>query len=408
MRPKGDINPDDTRTRFRQLHRFALFDSVSFVFNKSQSSLLYFDTDLLLTAFISKVSSCIAPKELVPKILGWIADPEPEEKAHYTIAYRRAIMSRRKYKLPWWYLVFLAQSNTTLGFHCRQRRINTPTQLAAAGGRTWKQRPSPAAFKSRTIRSPSQSNDDSMLGKASSITTANNPLNNESSSNKKIDFTQRQDLIRPVRVVEGMPDMVETFGTRTKTKPMPITGYNAAAIEEYYDHRPFQVGWRLNSLLFPMLGWYLRLLMDKAMNISDKTEVQRKRGEELRELIIQSKSVALIKSGQALSLRPDIMKNKIWANELGKLVDAVGTFPDLDAMNIIRDELVDLYPKLKRTRKAWKKQKNKVKKTGLSKVQRFVENDDVLSMFEFFNDGHAVASASVGQVSGHWVDDNGC
>ena len=144
------------------------------------------------------------------------------------------------------------------------------------------------------------------------------------------------------------------------------------------------------------------------MNISDKTEVQRKRGEELRELIIQSKSVALIKSGQALSLRPDIMKNKIWANELGKLVDAVGTFPDLDAMNIIRDELVDLYPKLKRTRKAWKKQKSKVKKTGLSKVQRFVENDDVLSMFEFFNDGHAVASASVGQVSGHWVDDNGC
>jgi hypothetical protein len=41
---------------------------------------------------------------------------------------------------------------------------------------------------------------------------------------------------------------------RQKTKPMPVTGYNAEAIEYYYDRRPFQVGWRLNSLGFPLLG----------------------------------------------------------------------------------------------------------------------------------------------------------
>jgi hypothetical protein len=41
---------------------------------------------------------------------------------------------------------------------------------------------------------------------------------------------------------------------RIKTKPMPVTGYNAELIEDYYDRRPFQVGWRLNSLGFPLLG----------------------------------------------------------------------------------------------------------------------------------------------------------
>ena len=41
---------------------------------------------------------------------------------------------------------------------------------------------------------------------------------------------------------------------RQKTKPMPVTGYDAQGIEEFYDRRPLQVGWRLNSLGFPLLG----------------------------------------------------------------------------------------------------------------------------------------------------------
>jgi hypothetical protein len=76
---------------------------------------------------------------------------------------------------------------------------------------------------------------------------------------------------------------------------MPITGYDAKAIEEYYDRRPLQVGWRLNSLGFPLLGWYFGLLMDKALGTSDNVEVQRRRGEELRMHLVRSKSVALIK-----------------------------------------------------------------------------------------------------------------
>lgn len=64
--------------------------------------------------------------------------------------------------------------------------------------------------------------------------------------------------------------------------------------------------------------------------------VQRMRGAQLREHLVSSGSVTLIKSGQALSLRPDLLKNEIWAEELGKLVDAVGSFNDLDAMKIIQ------------------------------------------------------------------------
>lgn len=41
---------------------------------------------------------------------------------------------------------------------------------------------------------------------------------------------------------------------RQKMKPLPILGYNSRAILEYYDLRPLEVGWRLNSLGFPLLG----------------------------------------------------------------------------------------------------------------------------------------------------------
>ena len=78
-------------------------------------------------------------------------------------------------------------------------------------------------------------------------------------------------------------------------KPMPVTGYDAQSILDFYDRRPLQVGWRLNSLGFPLLGWYLGLLMDKALGVHEKPEVQRKRGKELRQHLVSSQSVALIK-----------------------------------------------------------------------------------------------------------------
>lgn len=64
----------------------------------------------------------------------------------------------------------------------------------------------------------------------------------------------------PAPPLQGPPPMpATTTGNpqarrRRKIKPLPVTGYDAAAIEEFYDRRPLQVGWRLNSLGFPLLG----------------------------------------------------------------------------------------------------------------------------------------------------------
>jgi predicted unusual protein kinase regulating ubiquinone biosynthesis (AarF/ABC1/UbiB family) len=140
------------------------------------------------------------------------------------------------------------------------------------------------------------------------------------------------------------------------------------------------------------------LLADEAMGLSDNETVQQKRGEQLRMHLVRSKSVALIKSGQALSLRPDIIRNKFWAEELGKLVDAVGSFSDNQAMLIMKDELKDLLPKMQVTKTKWREGFQKRKGDARTGLEKLVANDPVLSLFEFFNGNQAVASASIGQV----------
>ena len=68
----------------------------------------------------------------------------------------------------------------------------------------------------------------------------------------------------------------------------------------YYDRRPLDVGWRLNVLGLPLLGWYVGLITDKLLSIDGQESIQRKRGSELRSHLVNSGSVTLIKSGQAL------------------------------------------------------------------------------------------------------------
>jgi predicted unusual protein kinase regulating ubiquinone biosynthesis (AarF/ABC1/UbiB family) len=100
--------------------------------------------------------------------------------------------------------------------------------------------------------------------------------------------------------------------------------------------------------------------------------------------------VALIKTGQALSLRPDILKNDIWAEELGKLSDAVGSFSDKLALQILCSELKDIAPKIEERQKS----------LGLVRQKSIgqTSNSIILDLFEFYNDKSAVASASIGQV----------
>lgn len=201
-------------------------------------------------------------------------------------------------------------------------------------------------------------------------------------------------------------------------------GYDAESILKFYDRRPWEVGLRLNLLLLPLLGWYIGLIADQVLGRTKSKDLERRRGEQLRNHLVNSGSVALVKSGQALSLRPDLLRSPVWAEELGKLVDEVGSFPDLDAMNIMREELRDLLPRLKGVKVEAKdgeaggmnKRATTIQKSGgtetvtnsnaktkkrnrrSSKILRTVESDPILSLFEFYNDCRVVASASVGQV----------
>jgi len=212
----------------------------------------------------------------------------------------------------------------------------------------------------------------------------------ESSLNRPTSRTWRQQ-----RSIRESPPSDQRRIQPLKTKPMPIIDYDAHSIIDHYDKRPLEVGWRLNCLGLPLLSWYFSLLTDKWLGREKDTKIQRQRGRELREHLVRSGSVAFIKSGQALSLRPDLIRNKIWAEELGKLVDAVGSFSDIEAMNILRRELSDLLPKI-RTTNAEPRRKREGK--YLDKLQSLQDTDPILRLFEFTNGGRSVASASIGQV----------
>ena len=79
-------------------------------------------------------------------------------------------------------------------------------------------------------------------------------------------------------------------------------------------------------------------------------------------------------------------------------MDAVGAFPDIEAMKIMRQELKELLPRLKATESTWQESYAKRKGKPANRLERFTSNDPILSLFEFYNDNRAVASASIGQV----------
>lgn len=83
---------------------------------------------------------------------------------------------------------------------------------------------------------------------------------------------------------------------------------------------------------------------------------------------------------------------------MGKLVDAVGAFDDTEAMKIMKRELEDLSPRMKVTRATWQESFKRNKSKAITRLEKLVSNDPILSLFEFYNGNQAVASASIGQV----------
>jgi len=100
---------------------------------------------------------------------------------------------------------------------------------------------------------------------------------------------------------------------------------------------------RLVEIGSPILGWYILKTFDNITapfrTSTENEALKNERAADLRDAIVQGKSITLIKSGQALSLRPDLVKSAEYVRELTKLQDEVGTFPNQIAMDIIRSEL---------------------------------------------------------------------
>ena len=144
--------------------------------------------------------------------------------------------------------------------------------------------------------------------------------------------------------------------------------YDGAEIDRFYSKRPLEVWERIVDIGSPVLGWWLAKSFDTATSFL-RSEAEREvllnaRAEDLRDAIVQGKSITLIKSGQALSLRPDLVKSPEYVRELAKLQDEVGTFPTKVALDII---------------------------------EREIGCDDVHQVYEFVQPD-PIASASIGQV----------
>jgi predicted unusual protein kinase regulating ubiquinone biosynthesis (AarF/ABC1/UbiB family) len=114
-----------------------------------------------------------------------------------------------------------------------------------------------------------------------------------------------------------------------------LQGYDAKAIAGYYSKRPWQVIWRMLSIVFLFAGFLLGLLWDKCTGQSARP--QPKRATQLRE-IITTLGPTYIKVGQALSTRPDLVRED-YLEELTKLQDRLPPFPTSQAFGIIEREL---------------------------------------------------------------------
>ena len=119
--------------------------------------------------------------------------------------------------------------------------------------------------------------------------------------------------------------------------------YMGEKLDDYFNSKPLLVWERLVDIGSPLLGWWM---LKKFNNVTAQFRTAEENSErkkllaiDLKDSIVQTKSVTIIKSGQALALRPDLIKSPDYIRELTKLQDEVGTFRNDLAMQIIREEL---------------------------------------------------------------------
>jgi predicted unusual protein kinase regulating ubiquinone biosynthesis (AarF/ABC1/UbiB family) len=111
--------------------------------------------------------------------------------------------------------------------------------------------------------------------------------------------------------------------------------YNPQAIASYYNQRPWLVIWRAITIVWLFAGFLIGLLLDQSVGNIDANKAAR--ATQLREILTQL-GPTYIKVGQALSTRPDLIKQD-FLEELIKLQDQLPPFDNELAMEIIESQL---------------------------------------------------------------------
>lgn len=111
--------------------------------------------------------------------------------------------------------------------------------------------------------------------------------------------------------------------------------YNPQAIASYYNRRPWLVIWRALTIVWLFAGFLIGLSIDRSVG---QIEVNKNlRAEQLREILTYL-GPTFIKVGQALSTRPDLVRQD-FLDELIKLQDQLPPFDNELAMQIIETQL---------------------------------------------------------------------
>jgi predicted unusual protein kinase regulating ubiquinone biosynthesis (AarF/ABC1/UbiB family) len=111
--------------------------------------------------------------------------------------------------------------------------------------------------------------------------------------------------------------------------------YNPQAIASYYNSRPWLVIWRALTIVWLFAGFLVGLSIDRSVGQIEANKNQR--AEQLREILTYL-GPTFIKVGQALSTRPDLVRQD-FLDELVKLQDQLPPFDNELAMQIIETQL---------------------------------------------------------------------
>lgn len=111
--------------------------------------------------------------------------------------------------------------------------------------------------------------------------------------------------------------------------------YDARAIAQYYRYRPWRVIWRAFIVFWSFATFALELQWDKWLDRAERNKF--KRASQLRQ-ILTCLGPTFIKVGQALSTRPDLIRQD-YLDELIKLQDQLPPFDNNIAFATIKSEL---------------------------------------------------------------------